>query len=75
MWASQVIPEDEGPAQMAAPADMPPGLPAHNVYHPDPDDGVLQALVESMMPWNHVPPDNSPQPDPDEAAEVDALFD
>ena len=56
----------------AGPGDMPP----RGVYNPDPDASVLQALAESMMPWNHVPPaPPGEENNADDDAAIDALFD
>ena len=75
-----VIPDDEAPdafaggggAMMpAAGGDMPP----RGVYNPDPEASVLQALAESMMPWNHVPAAPPGEEDDEENAAIDALFD
>lgn len=51
-------------------------LPEAAVYNPDPDASILQALVESMAPWNHVPPEaGGAAMAPEDIAAVDALFD
>ena len=73
-----VIPEDEPDAGFAAMERLPhvgPEMPPGGVYNPDPEASVLQALAESMLPWNHVPAQRANQEDPEEAAAIDALFD
>jgi len=74
-----VIPDDEpdaggGFAAMEALPHVGPEMPPGGVYNPDPEASVLQALAESMMPWNHVPQQQQQQ-DPEDDAAVDALFD
>eukprot|EP00658_Telonema_sp_P-2_P047260 TRINITY_DN3587_c0_g1_i1.p1 TRINITY_DN3587_c0_g1~~TRINITY_DN3587_c0_g1_i1.p1 ORF type:complete len:703 (+),score=197.04 TRINITY_DN3587_c0_g1_i1:184-2292(+) len=67
----EFIPEDE--PDPVAPAGMRvPQEPA--AYHPDPDVNVAAAFLESMLPWNHAPTDETAAPNAAENAEIDAWF-
>ncbi len=47
------------------------------MYNPDPDNSVLQAFMESLLPWQHVPPEAAGNADgagPEDDAAIDALF-